>query len=94
MAAVPHSADAQRKLQAAGVRRPVHDNGHSRWNRYVRAELEGIRTKINGEKFESKQEEDEAIRNELDQLTVKLRDRMMHDDRISSIEGLGDVPTV
>jgi hypothetical protein len=61
-AAVPHSADAQRKLQAAGVRRPVHNNGHSKWNEYVREELDGIRKKLNGKKFESRQEEDEALR--------------------------------
>jgi hypothetical protein len=50
--------------------------------------------KLNGKKFENEQEEDEPVKSELDQLTIRLRDRMVRDDRITSIESSGDVPAV
>ncbi len=58
-AAVPYSAEAQRKLQAAGVRRPVHNSGHSGWNRYVRARLGEVNRRIDNTKFESERKRDE-----------------------------------
>jgi hypothetical protein len=50
--------------------------------------------KLNGKKFENEQKKDEATKSELGQLTIKLRNRMMCDDRIASIESSGDVSTV
>jgi hypothetical protein len=67
---------------------------HSKLNGWVRTELSRIREKIKGKEFESEQKRDEAIKSELDQLTMKLRKHMGRDDRIASIESSGDVPTI
>jgi hypothetical protein len=69
-------------------------NKNSKLNGWVRTELSRIREAISGKKFESEQNKDEATKDELGQLTIKLRNRMMRDDRIASIESSGDVSTV
>jgi hypothetical protein len=69
-------------------------NRNSKLNGWVRTELSRIREAIKGKKFESEQKKDEATKSELGQLTIKLRNRMMCDDRIASIESSGDVSTV
>ena len=37
---LPRTSAAQAKLAAAGIQRPVHDNGHPKWNQEVRVALE------------------------------------------------------
>lgn len=42
VAALPASPQAQQKLKAAGIDRPVHDSGHRNWNAEVENKLMGI----------------------------------------------------
>ena len=39
---LPRNRAAQAKLAAAGIKRPVHDNGHLEWNEEVDAALAEI----------------------------------------------------
>jgi hypothetical protein len=42
VAALPASPEAQQKLKAAGIDRPVHDSGHGKWNDEVGIRLKRI----------------------------------------------------
>jgi hypothetical protein len=46
VAALPASPDAQQKLRAAGIDRPVHDSGHRNWNAEVEERLRDVEREL------------------------------------------------
>ncbi|MBV9782485.1 MAG: AHH domain-containing protein, partial [Acidisphaera sp.] len=46
VAPLPASPEAQRKLEGAGIHRPVHDSGHRNWNDDVRSGLSDIEDEL------------------------------------------------
>ncbi|MEJ1976448.1 MAG: AHH domain-containing protein [Acetobacteraceae bacterium] len=93
--ALPKSAEAQQKIRQVGVSRPVHNSSHLNWNR----DVEVILRRANGDfdegggAFQDARTRGTAARRFLEQEATKLRARMMHSDRITSIERPEDVHT-
>jgi A nuclease family of the HNH/ENDO VII superfamily with conserved AHH len=88
VAALPSFTESQQKLRTAGVDRPIHNNGHPEWNRYVREELQKIRRDFR--KFRSNGYSEEWLDNwakgKLEKLENKLRRRTIGKDKITSVE--------
>jgi hypothetical protein len=82
VAALPASPDAQQKLKAAGIDRPVHDSGHQNWNVEVRDRLRQIETNLRPLRRGSDAYGRRA-REELEKLQNILRRKMLHEDRLT-----------
>ena len=84
VAALPASPDAQRKLKAAGIDRPVHDSGHRNWNDEVRMGVEKILDDLRNQGLtESSEAYDSEARRQLEKLQSELRKKMMQEKRLT-----------
>jgi hypothetical protein len=84
VAALPASPDAQQKLKAAGIDRPVHDSGHRNWNDEVRAGLELILDNLRNQGLTQDNEAyGREARRQLERLQDELRQKMMQEDRLT-----------
>jgi hypothetical protein len=87
VAALPASPDAQQKLKAAGIDRPVHDSGHRNWNDEVRQRLRTIAQELQGNGGRPGTEAyDRQARQELEKLQNDLRQQMIQLDRATQNE--------
>ena len=84
VAALPASPDAQQKLKAAGIDRPVHNSGHQNWNVEVADELRQIRIDLRNQQLRSGTDVyDRRAREELEKLQNRLRQKMLQENRLT-----------
>ncbi len=84
---LPRTEAAQAKLAAVGIRRPVHDNGHPKWNREVDQELQEIEIAIESLGYAKRSAAYARLaRQMLENLQATLRGRAMSRDRISEYQ--------
>jgi len=94
VAALPASPDAQQKLKAAGIDRPVHDSGHRNWNAEVRDALMQIRTALGNQRLRPGTDAyDQRAREELEKLQNSLRQKMLQEDRLTQNGSAGGPAT-
>jgi len=88
MAALPANKEAQQRLRQAGIERPVHDNGHPKWIDSVRREMRNAEREFDRSEgmFRDVRTRGRVARRFLEQEARKLREGMMHLDRITSTE--------
>lgn len=90
VAALPASPDAQQKLKAAGIDRPVHDSGHRNWNAEVEKRLRTIAQELRDEgRSPGTEAYRQQARKTLEKLQNDLRQQMMQQDRLTQnmVEG-------
>ena len=84
IAALPALPEAQKKLKAARIDRPVHDNPHRNWNNEVRRRLSEIERVLSEVKEEVGTEAyDRRAREELENLQNDLRQEMLKQQRVT-----------
>jgi hypothetical protein len=84
VAPLPASPEAQRKLKAAGIDRPVHDSRHPNWNNEVIRRLQQIEQKLRSENIpEASETFSGRARDELEQLQRQLRDALKDRKRLT-----------
>jgi hypothetical protein len=84
VAALPASPNAQEKLKAAGIDRPVHDSGHRNWNVNVGDRLKAIEQGLSKQALRrGTPAYDRQARDELEKLQNRLREEMMQRDRLT-----------
>jgi hypothetical protein len=88
VAALPASPDAQQKLKAAGIGRPVHNSGHRNWNDEVEDRLRQIERDLRRLRPGSEAYGRRA-REELKKLQNSLRQKMLQEDRLTQNEAGG-----
>jgi hypothetical protein len=83
-AALPASPQAQQKLKAAGIDRPVHDSGHRDWNGEVRRRLEQISDDLTNQGLtKGTNAYDRRAREQLEKLQNNLRQSMLRAKRLT-----------
>ena len=86
-APLPASQTAQQKLRDAGVRRPIHDNGHPTWNKRAVAEMAAVPEKLRDANLvQGSPEYDQAARKALEAIQAGLRRAMLRLDRVTRNE--------
>ncbi len=88
VAALPASPDAQQKLKAAGIERPVHNSGYRNWNDEVEDRLRQIERDLRRLRPGSEAYGRRA-REELKKLQNSLRQKMLQEDRLTQNEAGG-----
>jgi hypothetical protein len=94
VAPLPASPEAQGKLGAAGIHRPVHDSGHRNWNEEVLRGLESVQLKLRNERLlPGTDAYARRARDELEQLQNTLRKKMLDFDRLTQNEQTAQTAT-
>ena len=84
VAALPASPQAQQKLKAARIDRPVHDSGHRDWNGEVRRRLEQISDDLANQGLsKGTNAYDRQAREQLERLQNDLRQSMLREKRLT-----------
>ncbi len=87
LAPLPSSPEAQEKLKAAGIDRPVHNGGHQEWNSDVEAELNKISEDLSKRDLaEGSEAFERAAKDALEKLQVKLRDKLLQFDKLTETD--------
>jgi hypothetical protein len=84
VAALPAAPQAQQKLKAARIDRPVHDSGHRDWNGEVRRRLEQISDDLANQGLsKGTNAYDRQAREQLERLQNDLRQSMLREKRLT-----------
>lgn len=84
VAPLPASPEARQKLQSSGIDRPVHDNGHPKWNDDVEESLAEVRMALEGEPFAPGSEAyAKRAREKLEELQRRLRQDLIGLSRLT-----------
>lgn len=84
VAPLPANREAQKKLDSAGVKRPVHDSGHQRWNAEVDEEIREIGRTLRAEGLESGTDAyGRRARELLEELQDQLRQKLLKSGRLT-----------
>ncbi len=84
VAPLPASPEAQEKLGATGIHRPVHNSGHRNWNDDALAGLNELRTNLlNDGLTPGTDAYDQAVRKGFEKMQDDLRQKMLELDRLT-----------
>lgn len=84
---LPGNRASQRRMEKSmGERRPVHNSGHSRWNKSMQGEVDAIQRDLKNSGLQPGEEFDQEVRRRLEELQRRRRANMPR-RRLTQLEG-------